>query len=82
MITPKHLGIKEIVTFAVHFEDGKPVPFFLTRSEADRLILRAKREGITVQQFIQMTVRDSWHWALSWFIPVTLLLMDLYDFFQ
>ena len=82
MVTPKHLGIAEIVTFAVHFDDGKPVPFFPTRPEADRLRERARREGITVQQFIQMTVRDSWHWALSWFIPVTLLMMDLYDFFQ
>lgn len=82
MVTPKHLGIEEIVTFAVHFEDGKPVPFFLTRPEADRLILRAKREGITVQQFIERTLRDSLDWALSWFIPVSLLLIDLYDFFQ
>ena len=81
MITPKHLGIKEIVTFAVHFEDGKPVPFFLTRPEADRLKERAKREGIPVQQFIQAAV-DSWDWLLGWFIPVSLLLIDLYDFSQ
>jgi len=82
MITPKHLGIEEIVTFAVYFEDGKPVRFFLTRLEADRLRERAKREGITVQQFIEMALRDSWDWTMTWFIPVTLLLVDLYDLSQ
>jgi hypothetical protein len=58
MVEPKHLGIEEIVTFAVYFDDGS-IQFFLTRTEADRLTLRAKREGITVQQLIQRIVRDS-----------------------
>lgn len=59
MVSPKHLGLEEIVTFNVHFKGAQSVPFFLNRSEADKLALRAKREGVTVQQFIHKVVRDS-----------------------
>jgi hypothetical protein len=55
----KRLGTEELIALAVYFNRAKPISFLLTGSEFDKLRERARREGLTVQRFIQRIVLDS-----------------------